>query len=547
MKNLMSNGTRCLLIQPKFSKFSSLNYVDVCKIVGAKYPTPPLGLMTVAALLPQNWIFKLIDINVEPLMEKYFEWADIVCTGGMLSQQPGILSIIEKAHQNNKKVVVGGPEPTSQPQLYQMADYLVLGEGENTIPIFIKDLENGCLNGEYKSTEMADMTEAVVPMFDLIRFSDYLMMGMQFSRGCPYNCEFCNVIELFGKRSRTKTVKQVINELQYLYNLGYRGHIFFVDDNFLGNRTCVEELLLTIGEWSEENKHPFYFAAEATINLANDDKLLQMMRDVDFRYISIGIETPEDDILKMAQKKQNINKPITEIIKKIYSYGIVVDACFILGFDNETERTANKMIKCIQDAGICMAMVGTLFALPNTQLSRRLRRESRLFEEGTTVRDIDTEIDQMSSGLNFKTTRARTDIFRDYIKILKFIYDPVNYYKRLNYMGLNLKRNSKHKPGIAKMLNISKAFLKVIGKVGFNKTTGSLYWKMLFTILLKNPKAIESVVSLAAMYIHFARHSQFIIKLINEKIKYIEHCGEENYNQLMLSKTSYTDTMEPQT
>ncbi|MBN2395171.1 MAG: B12-binding domain-containing radical SAM protein, partial [Candidatus Atribacteria bacterium] len=538
MKNLMEQGTRCLLIQPKFSKFSSLNYVDVCKIVGAKYPIPPLGLMTVAALLPQNWIFKLIDINVEPLRDEYFEWADIVCTGGMLSQQPGIISIIDKAHRYGKKVVVGGPEPTSQPQLYQMADYLVLGEGENTIPAFLSDLEAGCNSGEYKSGELADMTEAVVPRFDLIRYADYLMMGMQFSRGCPYNCEFCNVIELFGRKSRTKTVKQVMSELQYLYDLNYRGHVFFVDDNFLGNRKCVEELLLSIGEWSKEHQYPFYFAAEATINLADDDCLLQMMKDVDFRFISIGIETPEAAILKMAQKKQNINKPITEIIKKIYSYGIVVDACFILGFDNETEQTASNMINCIQDAGICMAMVGTLFALPNTQLSRRLKKEGRLFEEGTTVRDIENEIDQMSSGLNFITTRARLDILRDYIKILETIYDPLNYYKRLSYMGLNLKRDNKHKPEFAKILTMVTAFLKICSKVGFSKSTGSLYWKMLFTILLKNPKAFESAISLAAMYIHFAKHSQFIIKLINEKIKYIEHYGEENYNRFMLCKTS---------
>jgi radical SAM superfamily enzyme YgiQ (UPF0313 family) len=247
------------------------------------------------------------------------------------------------------------------------------------------------------------------------------------------------------------------------------------------------------------------------------------MKDIDFRFLSIGIETPDDDILKKAQKRQNVNKPVAKLIKKIYSYGIVVDACFILGFDNETEYTADLIIKCIQDAAICMAMIGTLYALPNTQLEKRLKKEDRLFEEGTTITDINTEIDQMANGLNFITTRDRTDILKDYIKILKTIYDPVNYYKKLTNMGLLLNRNNKHKPDLAKLLKIARAFLKVCIKVGFNKTSGALYWKMLFTILIKNPKAVESVVSLAAMYIHFTKHSQFIINLTNKKIEDIEN------------------------
>ena len=542
MGNIVVEGTKCLLIHPKFSAFSALNYVDVCKIMGAKYPISPLGLMTVAALLPQQWQFKLIDINVEPLLDVHFKWADIVCTGGMLSQQPGILSIIKQAHNFEKKVVVGGPDPSCQPQHYSSADYLVLGEGENTIPEFLKDLENGCGNGVYKSDDLVEMTKAVVPRFDLIKFQDYLMMGLQFSRGCPYNCEYCNVIELFGRKSRTKTAKQVINELKALSNHGYRGHIFFVDDNFFGNRKCVEELFLAMNDWCKENKYPFYFAAEATINLADNDKLLQLAKDVDFRFLSIGIESPEDDILKKAQKDQNVNKPITKIIKKIYSYGIVTDASFILGFDNETNQTANNMIKSIQDAGICMAMVGTLCALPNTQLSARLKKEGRLFEEGTTIRDASIEIDQMSSGLNFITNRPRIDILRDYVKIIKVLYDPVNYYKRLTYMGMNLRRDNKHKPNITQIGRIVTGFIKVCGIIGFNRVTGLLFWKLFFTVLIKNPRAIELVVSMATMFIHFSKHSQFIIDLTNKKIDYLEQYGEEKNNQMMLSKVSFPVT-----
>ena len=275
MRKLVINTTRCLLVHPKFSEFSALNYVDVCHLMGAKYPISPLSLMTVAALLPQHWQFKLIDINVEPLLDEHFEWADIICTGGMLSQQPGILSVIEKAHQSGKKIVVGGPDPTCQPKIYKAADYLVLCEGENNIPSFLKDLENGCESGVYKSNELVEMTTAVIPRFDLIKFDNYLMMGLQFSRGCPYNCEYCNVIELFGRKSRTKTAKHVTDELEALRKLGYRGHIFFVDDNFFGNQKRAEELLLTMSDWCKENNYPYYFAAEATLNLADNDKLLQ--------------------------------------------------------------------------------------------------------------------------------------------------------------------------------------------------------------------------------------------------------------------------------
>jgi radical SAM superfamily enzyme YgiQ (UPF0313 family) len=527
VNNLLEKGTKCLIVQSKFSKFSYLNYIDVCKIAGAKYPVTPLGLMTVAALFPQQWKFKLVDENVEPLLAEHFEWADIVCTGGMLCQQEGTFSIINKSHQYGCPAVVGGPDPTSQPGLYKSADYLLCGEGEITIPMFIKDLEKGCMSGEYKSTEMADMTKAVVPRFDLIRPKDYLLVGMQYSRGCPFNCEFCDVIELYGRKPRTKTTDQIINELQNLYKLGYRAHIFFVDDNFIGNKKNAKELLVAIREWSETNHYPFYFGTQAPINIADDEDLLQMMKDVDFRFINIGIETPEDKILKLAQKKQNINRSIRKIIKKIYSYGMIVDSGFIVGFDNENDRTAEKIISCIQDSGICMAMIGTLYALPNTQLAKRLKKEGRLFGESTTITDNTIKIDQMSSGLNFITTRPRVDILKDFVHIIKYVYDPDNYYKRVIYTSLNLNPAKKYRPGIAGILKTAYIFSKVCFKVGLNRKTGWLYWKMLFTVLFRNPRAIESAVTLAVLFVHFYKQSRFIIDITNKKIKYIESCGGE--------------------
>ena len=536
MKNLMDKGTKCLIVQTEFSKYSYWNYVDVCKITGAKYPAAPLGLMTVAALLPQQWQFKLVDANVESFKDEHFEWADIVCIGGMLPQQQSMISLIDKVHQHHRPVVIGGPDPTSQPDIYQSADYIVQGEGEVTIPLFIQDLENGCKSGEYKSDQVADMTNVVVPRFDLIRFQDYIQIGIQYSRGCPFNCEFCDVIELYGRKPRTKSAGQVIKELQTLYDLGYRGHIDFVDDNFIGNKANVKEVLPVLIEWTKQKNYPFYFSTEASINLADDENLLQMMQDVDFRFVFTGIETPEESVLKLTHKKINVNRSMQKAVKKIYSYGMIVNAGFIIGFDTETDQTAEKMIQCIQDLGICMAMVGKLFALPRTQLTKRLRREGRLFENSSILGDIDTDLDQTSSGLNFITSRPRLAVLKDHIQIIKYIYHPSHYYERVLYTCLNLGPVYKYKPGIVKLLKNLNVFLKVCLKVGFNKTTGWLYWKTLFIVILKNPKAIEAMVNLAAMYIHFYKQSKFIIDLTTSEIKRIESYGEDNFHQLMFQE-----------
>jgi radical SAM superfamily enzyme YgiQ (UPF0313 family) len=529
MKNLMEKGTRGLIVQTEFSALSYWNYVDVCKIAGAKYPAAPLGLLTVAALLPQQWEFKLVDANVEPLLGEHFEWADIVCIGGMLPQQQRMISLIDKVHRHGRPVVVGGPDASSQPNLYRSADYLVQGEGEVTIPMFIEDLAKGCRSGEYKSDEMADMTKAVVPRYDLIRFQDYIQVGIQYSRGCPFNCEFCDIIELYGRKSRTKTPEQVIKELQTLYDLGYRGHVDFVDDNFIGNKKNVKRILPVIREWCNAHKYPYYFSTESSINLADDENLLQMMKDVDFRYVFIGIETPEDDILKLANKKINVNRSIVESVNKIHSYGMIVNAGFIIGFDTETDQTAENMIRCIQDSGICMAMVGKLYALPETQLTRRLKKEGRLFQNGSTL--TDTELDQTTSGLNFITSRPRLDVLKDFNHVIKYIYDPKRYYERVTVTCLNLNPVNKYSPSIVKLLKNIKAFLKICMIVGFNKTTGLLYWKTLLTVISKNPRAIEATVNLAAMYIHFYKQSKYIIDLTEEEIRSIESRQDDILNR----------------
>jgi len=540
MNNLLGGHTKCLLVQTKFSEFSFWNYQEVCDMVGAKYPASSLGLLTVAALFPQHWIFRLIDENVEPLLDDHLKWADIVCTGGMITQQESMLKFIRRVHDLDRIVVVGGPDPTSQPEVYHEADFLVLGEGEITIPMFLIDLQKGAKSGRYFSEEKANMLNSVVPRYDLINFRNYIMIGFQFTRGCPFNCEFCNIIELYGRIPRFKSNEQVIKELQSLYDLGYRGHIDIVDDNFIGNKNKAKDLLRELKKWTKNHRYPFYFATEASINLVDDDELLQLMKDVDFRYVFLGIETPENDTLKLNKKIQNVNKPIEDAVRKLLSYGIVSNGGYIIGFDSESKQIADNMIDSIQKSGICMAMISLLYALPNTQLTRRLESEGRLFQQAS--RSIGkSDIDQTTSGLNFITLISRVEILKNFIRVINEVYDPSNYYKRVIYTGLNIRPYNRHNPNFRTWLIYMRSFLRVCSRAGFNSATGFYYWKMFFTVIFKNPRGVETAVNLAAMFIHLRKQKEYGVSAMNHTIGELEKTGEEAYNAIMLGNNRRSD------
>jgi radical SAM superfamily enzyme YgiQ (UPF0313 family) len=533
MKDLHGGHTKCLLVQTRFSGFSFWNYQEVCEMVGAKYPASSLGLLTVAALLPQHWTFRLIDENVEPLLNDHLNWADIVFTGGMLTQQKSILNFIRRVHDLNRTVVVGGPDPTSQPDVYHEADFLVLGEGEVTIPMFLNDLKKGVKSGRYFSEGKANMLKAVVPRYDLIHFRNYIMIGLQFTRGCPFNCEFCDIIELYGQIPRFKSNKQVFKELQSLYDLGYRGHIDIVDDNFIGNKKKAKDLLRELKKWTQDHRYPFYFSTEASINLADDDELLQLMKDVDFRYIFLGVETPENVTLKLSKKIQNVNKPIKDAVRKLLSYGIVSNGGYIIGFDSESRQIADNMINSIVESGICMAMISLLYALPNTQLTHRLASEGRLFQQAS--RSIgESDIDQTTSGLNFITLISRTEILKNFIRIIDTIYEPSNYYKRVVFTGLNIRRHNKYTPNFRTWIIYMRSFFRVCKKAGFNSATGFYYWKMFFTVIFRNPNGIETAVNLAAMFIHLRKQKEYGISQMKHTIGELEKTGEEDYYTKMM-------------
>ena len=522
---------KVLLVYPEFSPFSFWNYKEVCKLVGAKYSTPPLGMITVAALLPKEWELKLIDMNANPLNDKDIEWADLVFIGGMITQQSYFIDLMDRIHSFGKKIVAGGPGPSSQPHLYKSADYIVLGEAENSIHQFIEDIEKGVQKGIYKSEEKPDMTISPVPRFDLINFNDYLNVGIQFCRGCPYNCEFCDVIELYGRKTRAKTKEQIIKELDTLYNLGYRGDINFVDDNFIGNKVKAKELLLAIKEWSIEHNYPYYYSTEASINIADDDELLSLMRDIDFKMVFIGIETTDEDVLKMTKKKQNTNRILSENISKIQSYGITVTGGFIYGFDNEAKGSSLLMAEAIAKNSICIPMIGLLYAMPNTQLTKRLEKENRLFQNHGDMGKED--IDQATSGINFITKRSRIEILKEYLDLILEVYSIKNYFNRCLKLGQSLKIQNKFKPSLKTKFKYGIGFVKTIFKIGLYPSTFYYYWRNLILILITNFSSFSAVVNNMAMFLHFRKQKNNLVDKISKELKKIIEIGEEKFYQEM--------------
>lgn len=508
--------TKCLLVSPRFPEYSFWNYREVCELFGARYPAAPLGLVTAAALLPQEWEIRLLDLNVQEMETAAIDWADIVMSGGMIPQQRSILSLIELCHGRGKRIAVGGQDPTSQPDVYASADFLVLDEGEMTIPKFLADLEAGATRGIYRSEVKPDVTQSPAPRFDLLDLTKYLHVGVQFSRGCPFNCEFCDIIELYGRRPRAKEPRQILRELESLYRLGYRGHVDFVDDNFIGNKKSVMAFLPELLRWSQERNFPFYFSTEATITLADDPRLLAMMEAVDFRYVFVGIETPDENILALTRKKQNTRHPIVDSVHRLYQHGMVVTAGFIVGFDGETRSAAGSMAACVEATGIPMAMVGLLTALPNTQLTRRLEREGRLPEDYSLQRPGDA--DQATSGLNFAPSRPRIEILEDYASILSRLYSPKSYFDRVLRAAGLLRRQPKQLGSARGRLRELAALGAVVWRLGFARETAWYFWRNLLKILGARPKNFEAAVHLMALFLHFRKQTLFVLDGIERKI-----------------------------
>lgn len=508
----MSDSCKVLMIFPLFNANSFWNYTASCELTGARYPAAPLGLITVAAMLPKEWDVRLVNRNTETLTDDDFAWADIVMTGGMLPQRNDALHIIDMCRVIGKPVVVGGPDATSCPDFYEAANFQVLGEAEEIIGDFLAAFTGGATEGVFKA-EMGktDVTTSPTPRFDLLKLEHYLHVGVQFSRGCPFNCEFCDIIELYGRVPRTKTNAQVMAELDALYALGYRGHVDFVDDNLIGNKKALRKFLPDLKQWMSARNFPFEFSTEASINLADDPELLNALADTNFFAIFVGIESPDTDSLVLMQKKQNTRRSLQDSIAKIYEAGIFVNAGFIVGFDSEKGSIAGGMIECIEDTAIPVCMVGLLYALPNTQLTRRLLGEGRLFSEDDPV----DRGDQCTAGLNFKTSRPRRDVLADYRSVLEAAYEPAAYFGRVRRVGRLLKRRRAHRISATDLRSLARLLWRLPGA---GPGVRQQFWRTILDCLIHNPTGLPYLVMMMALYLHLGPFSRRVIADIDRQI-----------------------------
>src|SRR5436189_5206300 len=411
---------KVLLVNPEFPD-TYWSFRHALPFEGKRCAFPPLGLMTVSALLPPSWERRLVDLNVRRLQSSDIEWADMVMATAMLVQKDSLKEVVHRCKMLGKRVVIGGPYVTTTIEGLPEADHIFMGEAETTLPQFVEDLARGEAKRCYQAVEKPPLSATPLAHFHLANLKRYSAMCVQYSRGCPFSCEFCDIIEIYGRVPRTKSNQQMLAEFQALLNLNWRGPLFIVDDNFIGNKKNVRLLLPELIEWQKRNGYPFSLLTEASVNLAEDDDLLLAMKDAGFRRVFLGIETPVEESLKEAQKSQNRGN-LLDSVKKIQSYGMEVMAGFIVGFDNDPADIFQRQIDFIRKSAIPLAMVGLLNALPDTQLWKRLKREGRLLGEAS---GNNTECT-----FNFKTRMDPQLLIQGYQTIMRTIYSPHEYYQR---------------------------------------------------------------------------------------------------------------------
>ena len=483
---------KVLLVYPK-TPTTYWSFDHALPFIGRKAALPPLGLLTVAAMLPAGFEVRLVDLNVRPLEQAELEWCDLVFLSAMIVQQKSFAEVVRFAQDCGKTVVAGGPYAISSWQEIEGVDHFVLGEVELTLPRFLADLEAGRPQRVYHEEGKPDLSLAPVPRFELIDPGDYDSMPLQYSRGCPYSCEFCDIIELFGRRQRTKRPQQFLREMDAVLATGFRGPLFIVDDNFVGNHRLSKELLRAVVGWQREHGFPFTLATEASIDLARDEELLGLMGEAGFTMVFVGIETPDAATLAHTGKGQNLKGSILESVERLQHAGLEVTGGFIVGFDTDPPDIFERQIRFIEEAGIPAAMVGLLTALPGTQLGRRLAREGRMrgAASGNNTHLLAT---------NFEPRMPERTLIEGYKRVLAELYDPPRYFERCLTLLRRLPRRS-HGARSYSGTEV-RAFLRSLLKQGLS-SYGLAYLRFLATALLLRPGLFPDAVASAIKGHHF--------------------------------------------
>ena len=487
-----------LLVYPAYPD-TFWSFKSILSFVSKKAAFPPLGLLTVAAMLPVEWEKRLVDTNVAPLGNADLEWADVVLISAMMVQLPSARKIMKRAREADKIVIAGGPAFRSHLEQFPDADHFIIGEAETVMPEFLHDFQKGVAKKHYTSSEHPDLALTPIPAWNLLRMKDYISMSVQYSRGCPFDCEFCDIVAMNGRRPRVKNPDQMMREIQSLYDAGWRESVFIVDDNFIGNIVRVKEFLPRLAKWQRLHHYPFKLMTEASVNLAQDDELMEMMSAANFHKVFIGIETPSTESLVECGKKQNVTADFSSAIRHIHQHGMQVMGGFIVGFDNDTSSIFGQQFRFIQEIGVVTAMIGVLNAMPHTRLWSRLKSEGRLLGE--------LSGENTDACLNFDPRMGGEALLDGYKKLVGELYSPRKYYDRISTFLSSYAPTAR-----GKMVRTDvQAFLKSIWAVGIASPARILYWKLVLKTLLTKPKALSAVVEMAIQGLHFARVSQRIM------------------------------------
>ncbi len=498
-----------LLVQPSYP-VTYWGFQHALSLVGKKVSLPPLGLLTVAALLPRDWSYRLIDLNAASLRDDDLAWSDVVLTGGMRVQSAGMEDVVARSHASGRPVIIGGPAVSADPSLVPEADVVFAGEAEGRAGELISVIEklvatwSGGMHGEKKSrprfvpspSTHPEMKDSPIPRFDLLEQSQYISMAIQYSRGCPFSCEFCDVVSIFGRRPRVKSCDQLIAELDALQRTGYRGTLFLVDDNFIGNRSSVRELLPRLARWQRRHGNPFEFYTEASVDLSLDDLLMDEMVEAGFGAVFLGIETPSVAALEQAGKRQNLSLDLSEAVERITARGLEVMGGFIVGFDHDSPEVFELQRRFIESLPIPLAMVGLLIALPGTELWRRLEREGRLREP--------TSGDQFGRP-NFEPAMDETELLSGYAALMKDLYSPSSYFGRCKAY---LERTTPSSPDRPVRPGGIMMLLRAIYRLGLLGSRRRYFWELLVMSLRRGKASVSWATAKAIQGEHLIRYTQ---------------------------------------